>query len=120
MQLDQAELTMVMVSNSYCAPQHQTYSGPVLSALVVAIQMINVFTKQLKYKRRVVMVTDGRGEMDDDGLSDITSKMKSDAIELVTLLVSDVLSITPAATDKIVVLTSTMRSTAFRRRIRIH
>ena len=56
-----------------------------ISALVIAIQMITKHCKKLKYKRKIVLVTDGRGPMDADDVSQITAKIKSDEIELVVM-----------------------------------
>lgn len=47
--------------------------------------MITKYTKKLKYRRKIVLVTDGRGSLDADGVSEITKKMKQDAMELVIL-----------------------------------
>lgn len=65
---------------------------PVFSALAVAIQLMDSATqnkagKPLKYDRRIIIVTDGRGEMDDGDLEDIAMKIKDvDApIEVVLL-----------------------------------
>lgn len=49
--------------------------------------MINVYTKKLKYKRKIYLVTNGKGTMSSDGLSDIASKLKADNIELIVLYV---------------------------------
>jgi ATP-dependent DNA helicase 2 subunit 2 len=53
----------------------------VLSALAVAIHMIDTATKgakgnPLKYDRRVIIVTDGRGQMDTADLEQIIPKIK--------------------------------------------
>ena len=56
-----------------------------ISAIVIAIQMITKHCKKLKYKRKIVLVTDGRGPMDADDVSQITEKIKSDEIELVVM-----------------------------------
>jgi ATP-dependent DNA helicase 2 subunit 2 len=56
--------------------------------LIVAIQMINVYTKKLKYKRKIYLVTNGEGAMSSDGLENIADKLKSDNIELVVLYAS--------------------------------
>lgn len=58
---------------------------PAISAIVIAIQMITKHCKKLKYKRKIVLVTDGRGSMDADDMSQITEKIKSDDIELVVM-----------------------------------
>lgn len=56
-----------------------------ISAIVIAIQMITKYTKKLKYRRKIVLVTDGRGSLDADGISEITKKIKQDAMEMVIL-----------------------------------
>ncbi|KJX97255.1 ATP-dependent DNA helicase II subunit 2 like protein [Zymoseptoria brevis] len=63
----------------------KTGKGDATSALVVAIQMITETCKQLKYLRKIVLVTDARATMITDDLSHITEKIKSDNIELVVL-----------------------------------
>ena len=60
-----------------------------ISAIVIAIQMITKHCKKLKYKRKIVLVTDGRGSMDADGMSEITEKIKTDNMELVVMYVLD-------------------------------
>lgn len=64
----------------------------VLSALAVGIQMIDSATQgakgnPLKYDRRIIVVTDGRGELDTEDLDQITMKIKDIAapIEVVLL-----------------------------------
>jgi ATP-dependent DNA helicase 2 subunit 2 len=47
--------------------------------------MINTYTKKLKYKRKVIIITNGEGPMSTDGLDEIVNKLKSDNIELVIL-----------------------------------
>jgi ATP-dependent DNA helicase 2 subunit 2 len=59
-----------------------------ISALVIAIQMISDHCKKLKYRRKIVLVSNGRGSMDDDGLEDIMKKITDDNIELVVLYVT--------------------------------
>lgn len=56
-----------------------------ISAIVIAIQMITKHCKKLKYKRKIVLVTNGRGSMDADDVSQITEKIKADEIELVVM-----------------------------------
>ena len=66
---------------------HTTDEGDAVSAIVIAIQMITKYTKKLKYKRKIVLVTDGRGHLDDDpdGIAEISKKIKADEMELVVL-----------------------------------
>lgn len=47
--------------------------------------MINTYTKKLKYRRKIVLVTNGEGSMSTDGLEEIVKKLQSDNIELVVL-----------------------------------
>ena len=58
-----------------------------ISAIVIAIQMIAKHCKKLKWKRRIVLVTDGRGSMDadPDGIAEISKKIKEDEMELVVV-----------------------------------
>lgn len=59
--------------------------------------MIHTHCKKLKYRRKIVLVTNGDGPMDDDGLDDIISKLTDDGIQLVVmcalrLLLDDIVS----------------------------
>jgi len=56
-----------------------------ISALVIAIQMIAKHCKKLKYRRKIVLVTNGRGALDANDVSEITKKIKEDNMELVIL-----------------------------------
>ena len=47
--------------------------------------MIITVCKKLKYKRKIVLVTNGQGRMSSEGLSEIVDKIKEDNIELVVL-----------------------------------
>ena len=58
-----------------------------MSAIVVAIQMIMNYSKKLKYRRKIVLVTDARGNLDGEDISLITEKLTSDGIELVVVSV---------------------------------
>ncbi|KAI4721018.1 putative Ku family DNA helicase [Aureobasidium sp. EXF-10727] len=59
--------------------------GDAISALVVAIHMIETVTKKLAYTRKIILVTNGNGSVDADGLDAITNKCKEDGIDLVIL-----------------------------------
>lgn len=63
----------------------QTDRGDTISALVVAIEMIGKKCKQLKYRRKIILVTNGCGKCDDHQLEEIVKKLKQDTIELVIL-----------------------------------
>lgn len=56
-----------------------------ISAIVIAISMITKYCKKLKYKRKIVLVTDALGSMDADDSSEITKKIASDNMELVVM-----------------------------------
>lgn len=60
-------------------------AGLAISALILAVQMIITVCKKLKYKRKIVLVTNGQGRMSSEGLDQITEKIKEDNIELVVL-----------------------------------
>ena len=46
--------------------------------------MITKYCKKLKWKRKIILVTDGRGNLDADpeGISEISKKIKADEMEL--------------------------------------
>lgn len=64
-----------------------TNKGDAISAIVIAIQMITKHCKKLKWKRKIVLVTDGQGTLDADpeGISEISKKIKADEMELVVV-----------------------------------
>ena len=80
---------MVMVQLSSPLKSDYLLTDSAISAIVIAIQMITKHCKKLKYKRKIVLVTDGRGSMDADDISQITEKIKSDEMELVVMYVFD-------------------------------
>lgn len=59
-----------------------------VSAVVIAIQMISKFCRHFKYKKEIVLVTNGNGSIDADDMSEITSKLRSENINLTVLYVS--------------------------------
>ncbi|KAF7166801.1 hypothetical protein CNMCM6106_002499 [Aspergillus hiratsukae] len=63
----------------------KTDKGDAISAIILAIQMIVTYCKKLKYKRKIVLVTNGMGWMSNEDLDQITKKIKEDNIELVVL-----------------------------------
>ncbi|KAF4470922.1 ATP-dependent DNA helicase 2 subunit 2 [Fusarium albosuccineum] len=62
-----------------------TWKGDAISAIVVAVDMMDTFTKKLKWNRRIFLITDGQGPMDADDLSDISKKMNDSNIQLTVL-----------------------------------
>ncbi len=47
--------------------------------------MITKHCKKLKYRRRIVLVTNGNGSMDASDMDEITKKLKDDDIQLIVL-----------------------------------
>ncbi len=67
-----------------------TETGDAVSAIVVAIDMIEKFTtlktgKPGKFVRKIVLLTDGQGSIDDDNIEDIVKRMNEVEIELVVM-----------------------------------
>ncbi|QUC19766.1 uncharacterized protein UV8b_04007 [Ustilaginoidea virens] len=62
-----------------------TRHGDAISAIVVAVDMIDTYTRKLKWIRKIVLVTDGQGELDADDLADIANKMNASGIQLTIL-----------------------------------
>ncbi|KAI1170732.1 Ku70/Ku80 N-terminal alpha/beta domain-containing protein [Nemania sp. FL0916] len=62
-----------------------TQAGDCISAVVLAIEMIEKFTKKLKYNRKIILVTDGEAPIDGSDTSDISEKMKGSNIQLTVL-----------------------------------
>lgn len=63
----------------------QTWSGDAISAIVLAIDMMDTFTKKLKWVRKIVLITDGHGAIDGDDVSDISKKIDESNIQLTVL-----------------------------------
>ncbi|KAJ5039487.1 ATP-dependent DNA helicase yku80 [Penicillium rubens] len=62
-----------------------TNRGDAISSIVIAMQMIIDYTKKNKYKRKIILVTNGTGVMSDDNIEGIIEKMKEVNIELVVI-----------------------------------
>lgn len=63
----------------------RTSSADAISAIVVAIGMIQVFTKKLKYKRKIILVTNGESQIDDFQSEDVAAMLNEVGIELVVM-----------------------------------
>ncbi|GAB1320615.1 ATP-dependent DNA helicase yku80 [Madurella fahalii] len=59
--------------------------GDAISAVVVALSMIEVFTKKLKYHRRIILVTNGESPIDDESSEDVANRLNDFNIELVVV-----------------------------------
>ncbi|RBR25821.1 uncharacterized protein FIESC28_01314 [Fusarium coffeatum] len=62
-----------------------TWAGDAVSAIVIAVDMMDTFTKKLKWNRKIFLITDGQGPIDADDLSDISKKMNDSNIQLTIL-----------------------------------
>ncbi|KAF3490890.1 uncharacterized protein GIQ15_00407 [Arthroderma uncinatum] len=62
-----------------------TDKGDAISSIILAIDMIEKYCKKLKFKRKIVLVTNGKGFMDPDGMNGIARKVNEEGIELVVL-----------------------------------
>lgn len=62
-----------------------TIDGDAMSAVVVAAEMIAEFTKANKWLRRIYLITDGQGVMDEDDVEDIAGRLNDIGIQLTVL-----------------------------------
>jgi ATP-dependent DNA helicase 2 subunit 2 len=67
-----------------------TEAGDAISAIVVAVHMITEFTKLKSgkpgsYTRKIVLLTDGQGIIDDQGLTSIAQQINDCEISLVVM-----------------------------------
>ena len=63
----------------------KTDSRDAISSIVLAIMLIESFCKQLKYERRIVLVTNGTGHLDPDNTDEIATKLQKEGIHLTIL-----------------------------------
>lgn len=68
-----------------CGIARETDSHQAISSIVIAIQMISTYCKKLKYKREIVLVTNGNGVMNSEGLDEIQKKITEDNIRITVL-----------------------------------
>ncbi|PWW73440.1 SPOC domain-like protein [Tuber magnatum] len=59
--------------------------GDGFSAVCIAVDMIMRYCRKLKYIRNVMLVTDGRGEWDDEGCEEIVGQIREEGINLTVL-----------------------------------
>jgi ATP-dependent DNA helicase 2 subunit 2 len=64
-----------------------TSGGDAVSAIVVALSMIELYTKKLKYNRRIYLVTNAEVPIDDseESIDDVASKLTELGIELIVM-----------------------------------
>ena len=76
-ELDQILLPNLRQLKEQLVPSN-TDHGDAITAIVVAIKMIMEKCKKLKYKKRIILVTNSRGrDLDADQLSDIGKKLEA-------------------------------------------
>ena len=56
-----------------------------ISAIVLAIHNIEVFCKKLKYRRQIILITNGEGSLDTDDRGEIIEKLQNEKIDLTVL-----------------------------------
>ena len=95
-----------------------TDSGDAVSAIVIAVQMIIQYCKKLKYRRKIVLVTNALGNLDMDETDGIVKKIREDAIELVILFVPASIGVPTFTYDTSGAWTSTTLGMATRKRAR--
>ncbi|KAI9721872.1 MAG: ATP-dependent DNA helicase II subunit 2 [Chrysothrix sp. TS-e1954] len=83
-------LSQILMSNirslaDKIKPAKSPIDGDPISALVVAIDMIERFCKKLKYRRKIVLITNADSALDAEDLDSIVEKIKVDNIDLVIL-----------------------------------
>lgn len=65
----------------------ETMTGDAMSAIIIANEMIVEFTKKNKWDRKVYLVTDGQGAIDEDDVDDIASRINEIGITLTVMSV---------------------------------
>lgn len=62
-------------------------NGDALSAVIIANEMVVDFTKKNKWDRKVYLITDGQGAIDEDDVDDIASRVNDVGITLTVMSV---------------------------------
>ncbi|KAL2168185.1 hypothetical protein VTG60DRAFT_302 [Thermothelomyces hinnuleus] len=63
----------------------RTHGGDAISAIVVALTMIEDFTKKLKYNRKIILVTNGESPIDDESSEEVANRLNELNVELVVV-----------------------------------
>jgi ATP-dependent DNA helicase 2 subunit 2 len=53
-----------------------------MDGLIVALDMMTKFCKKLKYEKKIFILTDACGEVNNEGLDQITSALVDDNVQL--------------------------------------
>lgn len=83
-QLSPIELPQLKELKDEIEPSN-TDNGDAMSAIVIAGEMIDEFTKKNKYTRRIYLITDGQGPVDGDDIDEIANRLNDLDIELIVL-----------------------------------
>lgn len=83
-ELDQIQMPELRNLSKELKPSN-VQGADAMSALIIAIQLISTHCKQLKYVKRIILVTNGEHPMDTDDLDALVVKLKEDGIELAVL-----------------------------------
>ncbi|KAK0722931.1 SPOC like C-terminal domain-containing protein [Lasiosphaeria miniovina] len=59
--------------------------GDAISAVVVALSMIEQYTKKLKYNRRIILITNAEAPIDDESSEEVARRLDESDIELIVL-----------------------------------
>lgn len=63
----------------------KTEDRDVLSGIIIAVDMIMKHCRHLKYKKKIIVVTNATGQIDDDGIQATAEQFKTNGIELTVL-----------------------------------
>ncbi|KAK3948886.1 SPOC like C-terminal domain-containing protein [Pseudoneurospora amorphoporcata] len=83
-ELGPMSMTSLRALKSQIEPS-STSSADAISAIVVALRMIQVFTKKLKYKRKIILVTNGESPIDDHQSEEVAAMLNDVGTELVVI-----------------------------------
>lgn len=100
----------------------KTNDGDAISAIVLGITLIEEFTtlksgKPGKYARKIVLLTDGEGSIDDEDIDPIAAKINEVGIDLVILQVPRLMYLTYVLTSHLVELILMMQTLASKKKI---
>ncbi|CAK7218662.1 ATP-dependent DNA helicase yku80 [Sporothrix bragantina] len=83
--IDAMSLTALRTLGQKIKPS-KTINGDAVSAIIVAVEMISVAAPaRLKFNRKIVLVTDGRGAIDGDDFDDLAHRINELGINLVII-----------------------------------
>lgn len=89
-EIDAATMTTLRDLQSRIKPSRTGGGGDAISAIVVAMGMIETYTKKLKYNRRIYLVTNAEVALDGDeeAIADVAGRLNQLNIELTIMYVA--------------------------------